>query len=216
MNTKGGKEMFVDNDRHTVTKVKYPRKEGEKSEFLTEDRMKKTTGSSKIETVMRETLAHWKSERNEEIRTMEEMIYHGYQISDKSKELHERRLNRIEEKIQRYSKELKDLVGDQQNSPHKKLKCKRKKRSNAWIKEQVLQILPLRTAEGFAYVSKEDMAFTLEVPVSQVEQVYHELNLMGFLSQAEHHAPHDSQRDPNGFFGVMEWSGDIYRILDRA
>lgn len=95
---------------------------------------------------------------------------------------------------------------------HKGLKRKIKKRSNDWIKEQVLDIIKTNKPN---FLKKEEVARLLQVKECQVEQVFHQLNLEGILYQATHHALHDTQRDPYGFEGTMGWAGDIYYIRDK-
>lgn len=116
------------------------------------------------------------------------------------------------EKIALKEEEIKNL---QKTNPiiHKGLKRKIKKRKNSWIKEEILKIIDERIKENkYLYLNKEDIARTLEVKECQVEQVFMELNREGYISQAIHHAPHDSKRDPWGFDCNYFWSGDIYSI----
>lgn len=82
------------------------------------------------------------------------------------------------------------LTDESKNNPsHKTLKRKIKKRTNVWIKEQVLSILKEDKEESIPYLMKEDIARILEVKECQVEQVFMELNREGYLSQAKHKAP---------------------------
>ena len=130
-------------------------------------------------------------------------------------------LNHLKECIKQETKELEEtknkLYELQKTNQvcHKTLKRKIKKRSNTWIKEQILTILKEDTKEEIPYLMKEDIARILEVKECQVEQVFMELNREGYLSKAIHKAPHDSQRDPHGFIGNMMWMGDIYEIRKR-
>ena len=117
-----------------------------------------------------------------------------------------------ENKIRKMEAELQELKN---GKSHKGLKRKIKKRSNNWIKEQVLILIKKEKEKGSFYIQKEDVARILQVKECQVEQVFHQLNLEGILTKAVHHAPHDSQRDPWGFIGNMAWSGDLYYFVRK-
>lgn len=112
--------------------------------------------------------------------------------------------------------EVKQINGKlKQNISHKSLKRKIKRRSNLQIKQMILEIIKDAKEKNLIYLTKEDIARCLQVKEKQVEQVFMELNREGILSQAIHHAPHDSNRDPWGFDGNKWWASDLYMILDK-
>ena len=128
-----------------------------------------------------------------------------------------KKINEIDIYIQNKEKEINDFYNTQHKT-HKPLKRKIKKRTNVWVEQEVMKIIKqkLNTNSNLhvdTILTKEDVALYLEVKECQVEQVFMELNKKGILGQAIHHAPHDSQRDPNGFIGCMGWASDIYPIL---
>lgn len=151
------------------------------------------------------------------VKELEEQLQHKKYVLKKTEEFlknstgsEKRNLEdkkRIEKNIRSLEKQIE--IAKSTGIIHKGLKRKIKKRSNDWIEEQVMNIIKTDNPD---WVRKEDIARTLEVKECQVEQVFHTLNLKGVLSQAVHHAPHDTQRDPNGFIGVMGWSGDFYYV----
>ena len=127
----------------------------------------------------------------------------------------EEQIKDTEEDIEIYRMLLED---EQKKCPtHKTFKRKIKKRTNAWIKEEVLKIINEQIANidknySNSFLTKENIARKLQVKECQVEQVFMELNREGVLNQPVHHAPHDTQRDPWGFAGNMGWASDIYYI----
>lgn len=123
---------------------------------------------------------------------------------------HKKRIKEQEIKIHKLVYELEEL---KKGKSHKCLKRKIKKRNLTWIKEHVLLIIEREKLKNNFYLSKENIARELQVKECQVEQVFHILNRESIISQPIHHAPHDSQRDPNGFIGEMGWKGDLYKIL---
>ena len=121
-------------------------------------------------------------------------------------------MNEDERKLKKQIREVQEkihLFESNKNPSHKGFKHKTKKRSNSWIHDEVLKIIK---SEDVHYLMKEDIARRLEVKESQVEQVFHQLNLEGILHQPEHRAMHDSQRDPFGYIGTMAWKSDISAV----
>lgn len=120
---------------------------------------------------------------------------------------------RIKEQEKKNHKLVYELEELKNGKSHKCLKRKIKKRTLTWVKKQMLLIIDREKNKNNIYLSKENIARELQVKECQVEQVFHILNREGKISQPIHHAPHDSQRDPNGFWGEMGWAGDLYKIL---
>lgn len=125
--------------------------------------------------------------------------------------------------IQKAIEKKKLLIKEFESASHKSHKClkrKIKKRSNIWIKKEVLKIIHEKNSKKTktykdTILTKENVARILQVKESQVQQVFMELNREGVLYQPIHHAPHDSQRDPWGFKGCMGWAEDIYEIRNK-
>ncbi|WP_373261988.1 hypothetical protein [Hungatella hathewayi] len=62
-------------------------------------------------------------------------------------------------------------------------------------------------------ITKEDTAYTLKLPVSQVEKIFMKLNRKGILSQRNHRYAHDTNRIGGHDSG---WASNYYRILDKT
>lgn len=126
-----------------------------------------------------------------------------------------KRLDDLKEDIQIYTWLLEDEL--KKCPQHKPLKRKIKKRTNVQVKTEVLKIIEKIMADDSLRkcLTKEDVARYLQVKECQVEQVFMELNREGILSQPVHHAPHDSQRDPWGFYGNNWWMSDLYYIREK-
>lgn len=133
------------------------------------------------------------------------------------KELEE--VHKVESKIEQLENDLKFWLEIEkqekakQQPCHKKLKRSVKKRSDSWVKEEILKIIEETKKENKKVLHKEDVAFKLQVKISQVEKIFMQLNREGLLSQAQHHILHDSNREPYGFGGDSAWASDCYYIM---
>lgn len=132
------------------------------------------------------------------------------------KELEE--IYKIETKIEQLENDLKFWLEIEkqerakQQPCHKRLKRSVKKMSDSWVKEEILKIIEEVKKENRQVLHKEDVAFKLQVKISQVEKIFMQLNREGLLSQAKHHILHDSNREPYGFGGDSAWASDCYYI----
>ena len=106
--------------------------------------------------------------------------------------------------------------------PHRLLKRKIKKRSDTKAEALILEYIN-RVAEnpklsvvamGTA-VAKEKVAYDLELPVSQVENIFRKLNREGILSQRNHRYAHDTNRNPIFYGSDSGWASDYYMILNQ-
>ncbi len=140
-----------------------------------------------------------------------EIIAFQMQLLQNSKKNYTLSRQYLDKQIRSLKEQIR-LFEENKNPSHKGFKHKTKKRSNEWIHNEVLKYIQ---KENPNYIMKEDIARILKVKESQVEQVFHQLNLEGILNQPVHHAPHDSQRDPWGFIGNMAWMGDLYYIRHK-
>lgn len=95
---------------------------------------------------------------------------------------------------------------------HKTLKTYKKIPKNK-LKKQILKIIEESKNNKINFITKEDVAFKLNVKQKFVEQIFMELNREGILHQPVHNALHDSNRDPYGFSEVKGWASDIYYIM---
>jgi ribosomal protein S25 len=120
------------------------------------------------------------------------------------------------------SKEISDLITEKEVdlefwknkmsqfsnlSSHKKLKSKKRKVKENILKKEVLEIIDEAILSDKYFVTKEDIAYRLNVKVSSLGKIFMELNREGILSQARHGLMHDSRR--GGFLPLMPGeSGD--------
>lgn len=120
-------------------------------------------------------------------------------------------------------KEELSLERNRQQPQHHLLKRKTKKRSDIKAEQLILEYInnvienpKLSTIATGPAITKEDTAYTLGLPVSQVEKIFMKLNLKGILSQRNHRYVHDTNRNP--IFGGHDsgWASDYYRILDKT
>lgn len=116
--------------------------------------------------------------------------------------------NRLIENYDRYCGE---------NLPPQKLKKTYKKLTDEKLEVEILRIIEKSKEKGYNWLTKEDVANHLHVKESQVEKIFMKLNRDGILSQPQHRAPHDSNRDPIFGFGDCKgmWKSDIYTILNK-
>lgn len=95
---------------------------------------------------------------------------------------------------------------------HKPLKQRRKKQDLNKLEPVVTDLILALKAKNVMYTTKEDVAHFLHAKVSQIELIFMHLNQKGLLSQPEHRAMHDGQRDPWGYTS-SDWCSDKYYIL---
>lgn len=64
-------------------------------------------------------------------------------------------------------------------------------------------------------IFKETLAYQLRVKEHAIEKCFHQLNLLGILSQRRPRYAHDTNRNP--IFGGSDsgWHADTYKILDK-
>lgn len=106
--------------------------------------------------------------------------------------------------------------------PHRLLKRKIKKRSDTKAEALILEYIN-RVAENPKLsvvamgpaVAKEKVAYDLELPVSQVENIFRKLNREGIISQRNHRYAHDTNRNPIFYGSDSGWASDYYMILNQ-
>lgn len=98
------------------------------------------------------------------------------------------------------------------NTRHKPLKRRCKKQNLNKLEPIVTDLILALKAKKVMYTTKEDVAHYLQARVSQIELIFMHLNQKGLLSQPEHRAMHDGQRDPWGYTS-SDWCSDKYYIL---
>lgn len=114
--------------------------------------------------------------------------------------------------------ELTKLIAEKKNAVNKnqtvKLKRPLKKRSDKKVKEELIRIIGVEKNKGTRFVTKENLARTLNVKESQVEKILMSLNRNGLVSRPVHHTPHDCRRGTTMDAGWdNSWCGDLYYIL---
>ena len=114
--------------------------------------------------------------------------------------------------------ELTQLIAEKKNAVNKnqtvKLKRPLKKRSDEKVKEELIRIIGVEKNKGTRFVTKENLARTLNVKESQVEKILMSLNRNGLVSRPVHHTPHDCRRGTTMDAGWdNSWCGDLYYIL---
>lgn len=161
---------------------------------------------------------------------------HTYTREKKKKELiaeHESKIRAIraslirDERLGLYTPELRDkkikeiahrekLIENLKSNPysHKKFKIKRRKMAYDKLRDKVWEIIQKYKARDVRYLDVENIAYELNVPTHQVEQVFQELNQKGIVSQARNSAPHDTNRNYFGGGPAKGWGGSLYTLLD--
>lgn len=131
--------------------------------------------------------------------------FEGSSVPELKKEL-----SKTVHKLEKLQSELHEK--DHGNTQHKRLKTHPKKQNLDKLEQSITNLILDLKEKGITRIEKESVAYYLKARVSQVEVVFMRLNQKGILSQPEHHALHDSQRDPWGFFGSSDWCSDNYYI----
>ena len=107
-----------------------------------------------------------------------------------------------------------------ENHSRKHLKHSVKKRSDAEAKKMIMGYIKevkeekrKGTMVTSLAVAKEDTAYDLKLPVSQVEKIFMILNREGILSQRNARFVHDSTRNDFAYGPFSGWASDYYKIL---
>ncbi len=119
-------------------------------------------------------------------------------------------------------KEELDQERSQQQPQHRFLKRKTKRRSDIKAEKLILGYInnvienpELSTIATGPAVTKEETAYTLELPVGQVEKIFMKLNREGILSQRTPRYAHDTNRNPIFDGPDSGWASDYYMILKK-
>lgn len=173
-----------------------------------------------LERKKRLTEAMWTNKMKEALITVptDEMVHiKEYMMKQKTEAL-----ELIQSDLEFWKKEL-NQERKRPQPPHRLLKRKIKKRSDAKAEELILDYIN-RVAENPKLsvvamgpaVAKEGVAHALELPVSQVENIFRKLNREGILSQRNHRYAHDTNRNPIFYGSDSGWASDYYMILNQA
>lgn len=128
-------------------------------------------------------------------------------------------LSKIDTELEFWKQELEKERNKPQPS-QKPLKRKIKKRTDIQVEEMVRHYIELvkenpelSVYAGCFGIAKENVAIQLQVPVSQVENVFRKLNREGILSQRIPIYAHDTNRNPIFDGRASGWASDYYKIL---
>ena len=172
-----------------------------------------------LERKKRLTESMWINKMKEALITVptDEMVHTKISMTSQKTEA----LEKIQSELDCWQEEL-NQERKRPQPPHRLLKRKIKKRSDAKAEELILEYIN-RVAEnpklsvvamGTA-VAKEKVAYDLELPVSQVENIFRKLNREGILSQRNHRYAHDTNRNPIFYGSDSGWASDYYMILNQ-
>lgn len=112
--------------------------------------------------------------------------------------------NKLKSQIRRLEMEITEIENTEirHKSIHKRKKMKFE-RVFDYCKDAIITSMNA----NISFITAEDVAYQIDVPVYLVKQCFTEMNKLGWLSQSEHHYLHDSWR-PND----SAWAADIYYI----
>lgn len=127
--------------------------------------------------------------------------------------------NELKHKLE-YCEQYLKKESNKENPSRKHLKHSVKKRSDAEAKKMIMEYVR-EVKEGkrkgarvtSLAVAKEDVAYSLKLPVSQVEKIFMVLNREGVLSQRNAQFVHDSTRNNFAYGPYSGWASDYYKIL---
>jgi hypothetical protein len=136
-----------------------------------------------------------------------------------NKELSEERKASLNESLLIHEQKIVELQAQLRSLPqqpcHKTLRRHTRRMSHDKLKSEILKILAEAEKAGTPFIHMEDVAFRLCAKESLVKDILRELNREGILSQPDHQALHDSNRDPYGYKDNHGWAGNIYYIRHK-